>query len=86
MNWSMKLTNLNKSRQAMSMLKEVILETIKENPNGIGNSDIARQLELESDYEGNQKNYLSWSVIGLLVNEGKVKHNKFGSRKLYFIV
>jgi hypothetical protein len=79
------MSALDKSRHALNLLKEVILETIKQNPNGIGNSDIARQLKLESDFEGSQKNYLSWSVIGLLVNERKVKYKKVGSRKLYFV-
>lgn len=79
------MSALDKSRQAVTLLKEAIMETIKQNPNGIGNSNIARQLKLESDFEGSQKNYLSWSVIGLLVNEGKVKYKKVGSRKLYFV-
>ena len=79
------MSALKKSKQAVSLLKEAILETIKQNPDGIGNSDIARQLKLESDFEGSQKNYLSWSVIGILVNEGKVTYRKVGSRKLYFI-
>ncbi|MFY0712773.1 hypothetical protein J1D01_03785 [Seonamhaeicola sp. NFXS20] len=73
-----------KSIYAVSLLKEAILEVIKQHPEGIGNSDIARSLHLESDFEGSQKNYLSWSIIGLLVNEGKVKYKKIGSRKLYF--
>lgn len=79
------MTAVEKSRQAVAMLKEAILETIRKHPDGIGNSDIARQLKLESDFEGSQKNYLSWSVIGLLVNEGKVKYKKVGYRKLYFV-
>ena len=74
-----------KSIYAVSLLKEAILEVIKQNPEGIINNDIARFLKLESDFEGNQKNYLSWSVLGLLVNEGKVKYKKIGARKLYFI-
>jgi len=53
------MSALDKSRQAVTLLKEAILETVKQNPNGIGNSDIARQLKLESDFEGSQKNYLS---------------------------
>lgn len=79
------MSALEKSKQAVALLKDAILETIKQNPNGIGNSDIARLLELESDFEGSQKNYLSWSIIGLLVNEGKVTYRKVGSRKHYFI-
>ncbi len=73
------MTALDKSKQAVTLLKEAILETIRHHPNGIGNSDIARQLKLESDFEGSQKNHLSWSIIGLLVNEGKVKYKKVGS-------
>ena len=79
------MSALEKSKQAVSLLKDAVIETIRQNPSGIGNSDIARLLQLESDFEGSQKNYLSWSVIGLLVNEGKVKYKKVGSRKLYFV-
>jgi hypothetical protein len=79
------MSSLEKSKQAVTLLKEAILETIAHHPDGIGNSDIARALKLESDFEGSQKNYLSWSVIGLLVNEGKVKYKKVGSRKFYYI-
>jgi hypothetical protein len=79
------MSSLEKSKQAVTLLKQAILETIANYPEGIGNSDLARQLKLESDFEGNQKNYLSWSIIGLLVNEGKVKYKKVGSRKLYYI-
>ena len=79
------MSALEKSQQAIFLLKDAILETILQNPNGIGNSEIARRLKLESDFEGSQKNYLSWSIIGLLVNEGKVKYKKSGSRKLYFV-
>jgi len=79
------MTSLDKAQQAVSLLKKAILETITYHPDGIGSSDLARQLKLESDFEGNQKNYLSWSIIGLLVNEDKVKYQKIGSRKLYFI-
>ena len=39
---------------------------------GLTNAEIARLLEIQSDYQGSQKDYLSWSVIGLLFNEGKI--------------
>jgi len=43
------------------------------------NAEIAEILEIHSDYLGEQKDYLSWSVLGLLLNEGKVvrKGNKY---------
>ncbi len=75
-----------KSIYAVSLLKEAILEEIQQNPEGMINNEIARCLKLESDFEGSQKNYLSWSILGLLVNEGKVKYKKIGPRKLYFTV
>ena len=79
------MTALDKSQQAVALLKEAIIETITLYPSGIGNSDIARKLQIESDFEGRQKNYLSWSIIGLLVNEGRLKYSKIGQNKLYFI-
>lgn len=77
---------LEKSQKALSLLKESIIEVIKMLPHGIGNSDIARALNSESDFERNQKNYLSWSVIGIFVNEGTLTYKKYGNRKLYCFV
>jgi len=79
------MTPQEKSIFAIALLKEAVLETIKKYPKGIGNSQIARKLKIESDFEGKHKDYLSWSIIGLLVNEGKVKYKKIGSRRLYFV-
>lgn len=79
------MTSQEKSKKAVALLKEAILEIIESANDGIGNSDIARVLELESDFEGKQKNYLSWSVFGLLVNEGKIRYEKRGARVYYFI-
>lgn len=79
------MTSLEKSQKALELLKESIIEIIKINPQGIGNNDIARALKIESDFEGNQKNYLSWSIIGILVNEGTVTYKKYSNRKLYFL-
>ena len=78
------MTPLEKSKRAVGLLKEAILEQIELSENGIGNSDLARKLDLESDFEGSQKNYLSWSILGLLVNERRVKYEKVGTKKLYF--
>jgi hypothetical protein len=46
---------------------------------GLRNSEIADLLGIRSDYQGEQKDYLSWSILGLLLNEGKVvrKDNKY---------
>lgn len=69
-----------KAQLGLSLLKEAILEFAKANPKGISNSDAASLLGLRSDYGGGSKDYLSYSVIGILMREGKVERDA-ASRK-----
>lgn len=64
-----------KAQLALSLLKESILELAKANPKGISNSDAASLLGLRSDYGGGSKDYLSYSVIGILMREGKLERD-----------
>ncbi len=68
-----------KAQQGLELLKEAILGILAQKSDGLRNAEIAEILEIHSDYLGEQKDYLSWSVIGLLLNEGKVvkKDNKY---------
>ena len=72
-----------KAQHALDAMKAAILEELANYPDGAGNSVLARKLGLESDFQGKQKNYLSWSVIGLLVNEGQVVFEKRGHNVFY---
>jgi len=67
------------AQQGLELLKEAILGILAQKSDGLRNADIAELLEIRSDYQGEQKDYLSWSVLGLLLNEGKVvrKGNKY---------
>ena len=69
-----------KAQMALSMLKDAILELAKTNPKGITNSDAVKVLGLQSDYKGGSKDYLSFSIIGLLIKEGRLKREK-GTRR-----
>lgn len=69
-----------KAQLGLALLKESVLEFAKANPKGISNSDAASLLGLRSDYGGGSKDYLSYSVIGLLMREGKLERDK-SSRK-----
>jgi uncharacterized protein len=69
-----------KAQLGLSLLKEAVLELAKANPSGISNSDAASLLGLRSDYGGGSKDYLSYSVIGLLMREGKLERSE-SSRK-----
>lgn len=52
------------------MLREAICNVVRQAPDGLMNSDIARALQLESEHEGRQKNYLTYSIIGGLLSDG----------------
>jgi hypothetical protein len=58
-----------KSQQGLELLYESITELLKVNPNGLTNTEIAKELGLESDQNGKNKNYLSYSLLGNLMNK-----------------
>lgn len=64
---------IEKAQLGLGLLKEAILELAAVNPKGITNADAVNCLGLQSDHGGKQRNYLSWSVLGVLMREGKVK-------------
>jgi len=61
-----------KAQLGLNLLKEAVLEFAKVNAKGITNSDAASLLGLRSDYGGGSKDYLSYSILGLLMREGKL--------------
>ncbi len=63
---------VERAQLGLVFLKTAILELAAANPGGILNSDAASVLGLRSDYRGRQKDYLSYSVLGLLLREGKI--------------
>ena len=63
---------VEQAQLGLAMLKNAIAKLIDANPDGITNSDAASTLGLRSDYRGRQKDYLSYSVLGLLLREEKV--------------
>lgn len=74
---------VERAQLGLELLKSAILELAKANPNGITNSDTASILGLRSDYHGKQKDYLSYSVLGLLLREGKIERNQ--NTKAHFV-
>jgi hypothetical protein len=63
---------IERAQLGLELVKIAVLELAKANPGGIKNSDAASILGLRSDYRGKQKDYLSYSVLGLLMREGRV--------------
>jgi uncharacterized protein len=64
---------IEKAQIGLRLLKEAVLELAKANPEGISNADTASVLGLRSDYGGGSKDYLSYSLLGLLMREGRIK-------------
>lgn len=60
-----------KAQMGLQLLKSAIMELAKANPSGISDSDAAKYLGLQSDY-GGSKDYLSYSLLGLLMKEGRL--------------
>jgi hypothetical protein len=71
-----------KAQVGLTLLKEAILEFAKVNPKGITNSDAASLLGLRSDYGGGSKDYLSYSIIGILMREGKLERENTSKRHI----
>jgi hypothetical protein len=69
-----------KAQLGLGLLKDAILEFAKANPKGITNSDAASLLGLRSDYGGGSKDYLSYSVLGILMREGKLARDGTSKR------
>jgi len=61
-----------KAQIGLKLLKDAVLELAKANPGGIQNSDAVKTLGLQSDYQGGSKDYLVWSILGILMREGKM--------------
>lgn len=66
---------VEKAQIGLELLKSAILELARANRDGVTNADAASLLGLRSDYRGCQKDYLSYSVLGLLLREGKIQRD-----------
>lgn len=70
-----------KAAKARLELEEAILEYLGQHPDGAINNQIARDLGLESDFDGRQKNYFSYSVLGGLMKRGLVTRAEVEGKK-----
>ncbi len=64
---------VEQAQLGLGMLKDAVIELAQANEEGITNADVAASLGLRSDYRGRQKDYLSYSLLGLLLREGRLE-------------
>jgi hypothetical protein len=73
-----------KAQLGLSFLMDSVFELAESNPNGITNADATKALGLQSDYKGGSKDYLVWSLLGLLMRERRLQRVNRG-RKGYHV-
>ena len=74
---------IEKAQLGLKLLKDSICLLAEENPDGVTNSDCAHYLGLQSDNGGNQQDYLTYSILGLLLKEGAIESIKVDNRRKY---
>ena len=66
---------IEKASIGLDLLKEAVVELAKANAKGVTNADCAKALGLQSNYGGGAKDYLSYSLLGLLIEEGRLQRD-----------
>jgi len=80
-----RMTAQEKAQSGLSMLKDAMIDFLAGHPEGVQNVEVAEALGLRSDLEGKQRNKLSWSVLDLLISEGKVRHKRVAGHPRYYL-
>jgi len=70
-----------KAQIGLNFLKDACVEFIEANSTGIKNAEFVRYLNLHSDNAGKQKDYLTYSVLGILMRENKIYKDSKGYYK-----
>ena len=60
------------AQEGLRLMENAILRLLEANPQGLRNIQIADSLDLRSDFQGGHRNYLTYSVLGLLLEDGRV--------------
>ena len=60
------------AQEGLRHIEDAILMVLESNPGGLGNSQIADLLSLRSSIRDQQRNYLTYSVLGGLMARGVV--------------
>ncbi|MCE2501907.1 MAG: hypothetical protein J4G13_13750 [Dehalococcoidia bacterium] len=64
------------AQEGLCHIERAILILLEDHPAGLRNSQIADLLGLRSSIRGRQRNYLTYSVLGGLMDKGKVAQDR----------
>ena len=68
-------TALDTAQEGLRQIEVSILRLLEANPPGLRNVEIAELLDLRSDFQGGQRNYLTYTVLVSLISQGKVSRD-----------
>ncbi len=60
------------AEEGLNQIQDAILELLRHNPQGLRNVDIAEMLNLHSNVRGGRRNYLTYSILGGLLADGRI--------------
>lgn len=73
-----------RAQLGLNLLLDAVSSVVKANPGkGVTNADIVHTLDLGSDHGGASKDYLSYSLLGMLMREHRVVKRPAGGRSSY---
>ena len=64
------------AQEGLRHIEDAVLMVLESNPQGLGNAQIADLLGLRSSIRNGQRNYLTYSVLGGLMAQGKVVQDR----------
>lgn len=64
------------AQAGLVQIQDAIVSLLRRQPDGLRNADIAEALGLRSDFLGRQKDYLTYSVLGGLIRQGRIIRNQ----------
>jgi hypothetical protein len=76
----------HKAQFGRDLIKDAVIQLLRENGTAMTHADIVRELGIPSDFEGSNGNFLSWSILGLLVNEGSIRYEGDRQQRVYSLV
>ena len=68
------------AQKGLELIEEAIIRLLEHNPQGLRNIEITDALGLRSDFQGRHRNYLTYSVLGILLDKGKVVRDEENRR------
>jgi hypothetical protein len=71
-------------QMALKIIKDDVVAMAELNPQGITNAEVTNKLGLQSTHAGGHRNYLSHSILGVLMLEDRIVKVRTGSDARYF--